>query len=148
MKKVTIYTDGGCKPNPGAGGWAAILSYGERVRELAGGERHTTNNRMEMTAAIAALSALKEPCRVDLYTDSQYLRRGITEWMKKWKKNGWRTVGKKPVLNDDLWKVLDGLQSVHQIEWHWLEGHAGHPQNERCDELAGEQVEIHSRRRA
>lgn len=148
MKKVTIYTDGGCKPNPGAGGWAAILNYEEKVRELAGGERHTTNNRMEMTAAIAALSVLKEPCRVDLYTDSQYLRRGITEWMKKWKINGWRTVSKKPVLNDDLWKTLDGLQSLHQIEWHWLEGHAGHPQNERCDELAGEQVMIHSRRRA
>jgi ribonuclease HI len=140
MEKVTVYTDGGCRPNPGIGGWAAVLLQGESIRELVGGDGNTTNNRMEMTAAIAALTSLQEPCEVDLYTDSQYLRQGVTQWMKRWKVNGWRTAAKKPVLNEDLWRALDQRLSVHIIRWHWLEGHQGHKWNERCDELATQQV--------
>jgi len=141
MKKVTIYTDGGCQPNPGIGGWAAVLIYGEKVREIFGGEGRTTNNRMEMQAALSALSTLKEPCAVDLYTDSQYLRQGITRWMKRWKLNGWRTTARQPVQNEDLWRALDQVISVHRVQWHWLEGHRGHTWNERCDELARQQIE-------
>ena len=137
---VIIHTDGACSGNPGPGGWAAILSFGTHVKELKGGEPHTTNNRMELNAAIAALEALKRPCVVDLHTDSQYLRDGITKWIKTWKRNGWRTSEKKPVKNADLWQKLDALCSRHQVRWHWLRGHVGHPLNERADALAREAI--------
>jgi ribonuclease HI len=137
---VVIHTDGACSGNPGPGGWAAILSFGAHVKELKGGELHTTNNRMELTAAIAALEALTRPCLVDLHTDSQYLRDGITKWMNKWKRNGWRTADKKPVKNADLWKRLDAASSQHQVRWHWLRGHVGHALNERADVLAREAI--------
>ncbi len=133
---VEIFTDGACRGNPGPGGWAAILRHGETERELAGGEAMTTNNRMEMTAAIAALEALKRPCRVDLYTDSQYLSDGITKWLPGWKSRDWRTADKKPVKNIDLWQRLDLAAAPHEIAWHWVRGHAGHPENERADVLA------------
>src|SRR5579872_826825 len=137
-QRVTIYTDGACSGNPGPGGWGAILSWGDHEKELKGGEAHTTNNRMELTAAITALEALTRPCIVDLYTDSQYLRGGVTEWIKNWKRNGWRTADKKPVKNIDLWQRLDAALAHHKIQWHWVKGHAGHAQNERADELARE----------
>jgi ribonuclease HI len=133
---VDIFTDGACRGNPGPGGWAAILRYGEVEKELSGGESATTNNRMEMTAAIAGLEALKRPCRVRLYTDSQYLRDGIMQWLPGWKARGWRTADKKPVKNVDLWQRLDAAASPHQVEWIWVRGHAGHPENERADALA------------
>jgi ribonuclease HI len=133
---VEIFTDGACRGNPGPGGWGAILRYGEVEKELSGGEPATTNNRMEMTAAIAALEALKRPCRVRLYTDSQYLRDGIMQWLAGWKARGWRTADKKPVKNVDLWQRLDAVAAPHQIEWIWVRGHAGHPENERADALA------------
>jgi len=136
---VVIYTDGGSVPNPGAGGWAAVLEYKGKQKELVGGEAHTTNNRMELTAAIEALESLKRACKVILYTDSEYVRKGITEWMKNWKKNNWRTRG-GAVKNKDLWIRLDAACQQHEIEWRWVPGHAGIPGNERCDELAGEQV--------
>lgn len=139
MKKVMIYTDGACSGNPGPGGWGAVLIYGAKRKELSGGEAHTTNNRMELTAAIAALRALTAPCEVDLYTDSTYLKRGITEWLKSWKRNNWkRRSGKRllPVKNIDLWQALDRLVARHQVTFHWVEGHAGDPENERCDKLA------------
>ncbi len=136
LKKVVIHTDGACEGNPGPGGWAAILRHGPHVKELTGGEAATTNNRMELQAAIAALLALKEPCDVDLYTDSEYLREGITSWVPMWKARRWRTVSRKPVKNEDLWRQLDAACSKHTIQWHWLKGHAGHPDNERCDQLA------------
>jgi ribonuclease HI len=135
-QRVTIYTDGACSGNPGPGGWGAILQFGDTTKELNGGEAHTTNNRMELMAAIAALEALKRPCAVDLHTDSQYLRNGIMTWIHGWKKNGWRTSDKKPVKNVDLWKRLDEALAHHKIQWHWVKGHAGHPMNERADELA------------
>ncbi len=135
-QRVTIYTDGACSGNPGPGGWGAILSFGDHAKELHGGEAHTTNNRMELMGAIAALEALKRPCSVDLHTDSQYLRNGIMSWIHGWKKNGWRTADKKPVKNVDLWKRLDEALAQHKIQWHWVKGHAGHTQNERADELA------------
>jgi ribonuclease HI len=138
MKEVTLYTDGFCEPNPGHGGWAAILLFGTARKELSGAEADTTNNRMELTAAIKGLEALKEPCVVDLYTDSQYLRQGITEWLPVWKERGWRTYGKKPVRNQDLWQALDRLVAKHDVTWHWVKGHAGDPLNERCDFLAAE----------
>lgn len=134
--KVIIYTDGGAKPNPGAGGWAALLIYGEHQREISGGERHTTNNQMELTAAIEALNALSRPCEIDFYTDSQYLKKGITEWIAKWRKNGWQTADKKPVLNQALWQRLDQLAQIHTVQWKWTRGHAGNPYNERVDQLA------------
>ena len=137
---VEIWTDGGCKPNPGPGGWAAILRYGETERELSGADPATTNNRMELMAAIAALEALKRPTRVRVYTDSQYLRLGITEWLKSWKARGWRTVDKKPVKNQDLWKRLDLARTRHEVVWRWVKGHSGDPLNERADELARAQV--------
>lgn len=140
LKQVVIHTDGGCDGNPGPGGWAAVLQCGGHTRELAGGEPATTNNRMELQAAIAALRALKEPCAVSLHTDSEYLREGITSWIKAWKSRGWRTVDRKPVKNDQLWRELDLLAARHQIEWHWLKGHAGHPLNERCDRLARAEI--------
>jgi ribonuclease HI len=136
--QVTIYSDGGSKPNPGPGGWAALLISGEHEAEISGGEEYTTNNQMELTAAIRALEALTRPCEVDFYTDSQYLRQGITEWIKSWRKNGWMTSAKKPVLNKDLWIELYDLTQKHQIKWHWTRGHAGDKFNERVDQLATE----------
>lgn len=133
---MTIYSDGGSKPNPGPGGWAALLISGEHEAEISGGESHTTNNQMELTAAIKALEALTRPCEVYFYTDSQYLRQGITEWIKTWRKNGWMTSAKKPVLNKDLWIELYDLTQKHQIKWHWTRGHAGDKFNERVDQLA------------
>ncbi len=140
MKRVTIHTDGGCEGNPGPGGWAAVLRHGPTVKELAGAEPATTNNRMELQAALAALRALKEPCAVEFFTDSEYLRDGITEWIARWKANGWRTADRKPVKNDDLWRALDEARAGHDIRWHWLKGHAGHPDNERCDALARAEI--------
>jgi ribonuclease HI len=132
---VIIHTDGGCAPNPGPGGWGAILTFGEHEKELKGGELHSTNNRMELTAAIAALEALKRPCLVDLYTDSEYLRIGITTWINQWKRNGWRTADRKPVKNIDLWQQLDALLALQRVRWHWVRSHAGHALNERADAL-------------
>ncbi|WP_150526181.1 ribonuclease HI [Roseibium sediminis] len=135
-RRVVIYTDGACSGNPGPGGWGAILRFGEHEKELSGGEQETTNNRMELTAAIQALNALKRPCEVDLYTDSTYVRSGISEWMNGWKARGWKTADKKPVKNADLWQELDVARDRHDVTWHWVKGHAGHPDNERADELA------------
>jgi ribonuclease HI len=136
--RVVIHTDGACSGNPGPGGWGAILEYGGKVRELSGGEALTTNNRMELMAAISALEALTRPCTVELHTDSQYLRQGITQWLAAWKRNGWRTADKKPVKNQDLWERLEKALATHTIEWRWVKGHAGHAENERADELARE----------
>jgi ribonuclease HI len=133
---VIIYTDGACRGNPGPGGWGAILTAGAHERELCGGELATTNNRMELMAAIQALEALKKPCQVELHTDSQYLRTGITEWLAGWKARGWRTAAKAPVKNEDLWRRLDEARLRHQVDWRWVKGHAGHPMNERADGLA------------
>ena len=135
---VEIFTDGSCLGNPGPGGWAAILRMGEREKEISGGERSTTNNRMEMLAAIRALAALKRPCTVALHTDSKYLIDGITGWIHGWKRRGWKTAAKKPVRNAELWQELDALAARHDVSWHWVKGHAGHPENERADELARE----------
>jgi ribonuclease HI len=140
LKSVVIHTDGGCQGNPGPGGWAAVLRFGGHVRELSGGDPATTNNRMELQAAIAGLSALKEPCAVTLHTDSEYLRNGITRWLALWKRNGWRTTDRKPVKNDDLWRLLDEAASRHPVTWQWLKGHAGHADNERCDQLAAAEM--------
>ena len=136
MKTVHIYTDGSCLGNPGPGGYGVVIEYGEHRKELAEGYRLTTNNRMEMLAAIKALEALKQPCKVILTSDSQYLKQGIESWIHNWKRNGWRTAARKPVKNADLWQALDAAVQRHQIKWEWVKGHAGHPQNERCDELA------------
>jgi ribonuclease HI len=136
--RVTIHTDGACSGNPGPGGFGAILQWGEHRRELKGGENHSTNNRMELMAAIAALETLKRTCVVDIHTDSQYLRQGITNWIHTWKRNGWRTSDKKPVKNADLWQRLDAALGHHTIHWHWVKGHAGHDLNERADQLARE----------
>lgn len=136
MSVVEIYTDGACSGNPGPGGWGAILRYNGTEKELSGGEALTTNNRMELMAAIMALEALKRPSKAALYTDSVYVRDGITKWIHGWKRNGWKTAAKKPVKNDDLWKRLDAALKSHEIEWHWVKGHAGHPENERADALA------------
>ena len=133
---VIIHTDGACSGNPGPGGWGAILESGVHRKELSGGEPQSTNNRMELMAAISALEALKGPSRVDLWTDSVYVRDGITKWIHGWRRNGWKTADKKPVKNAELWQRLDEATKRHQIEWHWLKGHAGHPENERADELA------------
>ncbi len=135
---VQIYTDGACSGNPGPGGWGVILRFGDVEKELKGGERDTTNNRMELMAAISGLEALKKPAVVDLTTDSQYVRQGITSWIFNWKKNGWRTSDKKPVKNVDLWQRLDAALHQHQVRWHWVKGHAGHAENERVDQLARE----------
>ncbi|MDR7039827.1 MULTISPECIES: ribonuclease HI [Methylobacterium] len=135
-RRVTIYTDGACSGNPGPGGWGAILIYGDTERELSGGEAHTTNNRMEILAAIEALEVLKRPCRVDLFTDSQYLRQGITEWIHGWKARGWRTADRKPVKNEDLWRRIDAARERHDVQWHWVKGHAADPLNNRVDALA------------
>jgi ribonuclease HI len=136
--KVTIYTDGGADPNPGIGGWAALLRFGQREKVLTGNEPHTTNNRMELTAAVKALEVLNRPCEIEFHTDSEYLRRGITKWIDNWRKKGWRTASGKPVSNADLWQKLDPLTKEHQIEWHWVRGHSGDPLNERVDDLARE----------
>lgn len=140
-KRIEIYTDGACSGNPGPGGWGAILRFQGSEKELSGGQPSTTNNQMELQAAIEALKALKESCVVDLYTDSQYLRQGITQWIHNWKRNGWKTSDKKPVKNQELWVSLDELVKIHSITWHWLKGHAGHPENERCDELARNEID-------
>ena len=135
---VTIHTDGACSGNPGPGGWGAVLQWGERRKDIKGGDALTTNNRMELLAAIEALNTLKRPCSVDLFTDSQYVRGGITEWIHGWKRNNWRTSAKKPVKNDDLWKALDEALARHDVRWHWVKGHAGDPMNEEADRLARE----------
>lgn len=136
MKHVQLITDGACLGNPGKGGWACILRFGEHKRELYGSEPHTTNNRMEITAAIEGLKRLKETCSVEIITDSEYLKNGITKWIKGWKRNGWLSTDKKPVKNQDLWKALDELVNAHQTQWTWTKGHASHEDNNRCDELA------------
>jgi ribonuclease HI len=136
MKTVEVFTDGACSGNPGPGGWGAILRYGEKQKELCGGLQLTTNNQMELMGAIEALNALKQPCSVILTTDSVYVRDGITKWMPGWKRNGWRTADKKPVKNLELWQALDAARTPHDVDWRWVKGHAGHPENERADELA------------
>ena len=134
--RVVIYSDGACSGNPGPGGWGALLIYGDKRKELSGGEPLTTNNRMELRAATEALDILKRSCNVDLHTDSQYVRNGIMQWIHRWKANGWRTAGKDPVKNEDLWRRLDEATKRHNVTWHWVKGHAGHEENERADELA------------
>ncbi|MDD3763963.1 MAG: ribonuclease HI [Nevskiales bacterium] len=138
MKQVVIHTDGACKGNPGPGGWGVLLEYAGRVRRLKGGEAETTNNRMELMAAIRALEALTEPCAVTLYTDSSYVMQGLTEWLPGWKRRGWRTAANKPVKNQDLWQRLDAAAARHQVEWQWVKGHSGHDGNEEADRLANE----------
>jgi ribonuclease HI len=135
-EKVVVFTDGACSGNPGPGGWGAILTFKGVEKELKGGEQHTTNNRMELMAAISALEAMKRPCLVELHTDSQYVKNGITSWIHNWKRNGWRTADKKPVKNEDLWRRLDEALAIHKVDWRWVKGHAGHDMNERADALA------------
>ncbi len=139
-QKVEIYTDGACKGNPGPGGWGAVLRFGPHEKEIFGGEANTTNNRMELLAVIEALRLLKRPCTIAVHTDSQYVQKGISEWLKGWKARGWRTASKEPVKNADLWQILDSLTQPHRISWHWVKGHAGHPENERADRLANDGV--------
>ena len=138
---IQIYTDGACRGNPGPGGWGALLKFGSKEKQLYGGESLTTNNRMELRAVIEALSALKRPCNVSVTSDSTYVLKGINEWLPNWKKRGWLTSGKKPVKNDDLWKSLDSLKSIHKIEWHWVKGHSGHFENELVDQLANKGID-------
>jgi ribonuclease HI len=139
---VTIYTDGACKGNPGPGGWGALLVWGDHEREIFGGERLTTNNRMELTAVIRALESLKRPCSIDLYTDSQYVKQGIQQWIHNWKRNGWRTSDKKPVKNAELWQELELAAARHDVRWHWVKGHNDHPGNTRADALANRGVGV------
>jgi ribonuclease HI len=134
--RVEAFTDGACKGNPGPGGWGVLLRWGETEKELCGGEALTTNNRMELTAVIRALEALTRPTRIEITTDSQYVKRGVTEWMARWKRNGWMTAAKQPVKNRELWESLDRALGPHRVSWHWVKGHAGHPENERADALA------------
>jgi len=141
MTRVIMYTDGACRGNPGPGGWGALLIAGKNERELYGGEEVTTNNRMELTAAIKALKALNRKCKVSIYTDSEYVRKGITEWLDAWKQRGWKTAAKKPVKNMDLWRELDALTAEQDIEWHWVKGHSGNPGNDRADELANRGID-------
>lgn len=141
MKSIQIFTDGACRGNPGPGGWGAVLIYGEHTRHLMGAEPLTTNNRMELQAAISALQALKLPCKVELTTDSQYVKNGITSWLAAWEKNGWRTANKKPVKNQDLWQDLQSALGPHEVSWHWVKGHSGHPENELADELANRAID-------
>jgi len=141
LSRVVIYTDGACRGNPGPGGWGAVLRSNGREKELFGGEPDTTNNRMELTAAIRALAELKRPCEVDLFTDSEYLRLGITQWMKHWKQRGWKTASRKPVKNQDLWQALDAEAARHDVRWHWVKGHAGDEGNEWADELANRGID-------
>lgn len=140
LQQIEIFTDGACSGNPGPGGWAAILRYGDNEKELSGGELETTNNRMELTAVIKALEALKRPCRITVTTDSEYVKKGVTEWLEGWKKKGWKTASKKPVANRDLWEMLDAEIHKHKMRWEWVRGHEGHPENERCDELARQAI--------
>ena len=142
MTLVRIFTDGACQGNPGPGGWAAILEAGPQRREITGYEPATTNNRMELRAALEGLRQLKQRCDVELYTDSQYVKNGMEQWLAKWKRNGWRTAGKQPVKNADLWEALDDLAGRHQVSWHWVRGHNGHVENERCDFLANEAIRL------
>ena len=137
---VEIYSDGACRGNPGPGGWGFLMKIDGKTRELFGGEANTTNNRMELTAVIRALESLERPSRVRVYTDSQYVQKGISEWIRGWKRKGWKTADKKPVKNEDLWKCLDQLNAAHQVEWHWVRGHSGHPENERADALANQGI--------
>jgi ribonuclease HI len=141
LNQVQVFTDGACRGNPGPGGWGAILRYGRHEKEIWGGEYETTNNRMELTAAIEALRALNRRCRVDLYTDSQYVRMGITEWLANWKKKNWKNASRKPVKNQDLWRALDEESARHEVHWHWVKGHSGHPENERADALANRGID-------
>ncbi|MGC9386218.1 MAG: ribonuclease HI [Hydrogenovibrio sp.] len=141
MQEVEIFTDGGCRGNPGPGGWGALLRFGEFEKTLKGAEPDTTNNRMELTAAIEGLKALKRPCKVILTTDSQYVKNGITQWMANWKRNNWRTAAKKPVKNQELWQALEAALQPHDVEWRWVKGHAGHAENERVDALANEAMD-------
>ncbi len=141
MKKVVIYTDGACRGNPGPGGWGALLRYGDTERELFGGELETTNNRMELLAAIEALKALNKPCSVDLTTDSVYVKNGITTWLDGWKQKGWKTAARQPVKNVDLWQALDEQNQRHHVRWHWVKGHSGHAGNERADQLANRGID-------
>jgi ribonuclease HI len=141
LSRVVIYTDGACRGNPGPGGWGALLSYNGREKELFGGEAETTNNRMELMAAIRGLSALSRACQVDLYTDSEYLRLGITQWMANWKRRGWKTASRKPVKNQDLWQALDAEAARHDVRWHWVKGHSGDEGNERADDLANRGID-------
>jgi ribonuclease HI len=141
MKHVTIYTDGACRGNPGPGGWGVLLRYGKKDKTLFGGESSTTNNRMELMAAIQALAALREPCLVELYTDSQYVQKGISEWLPGWKKKNWKKADKKPVKNADLWQLLDHEASRHQVSWHWVKGHSDHPENDLADSLANQAID-------
>jgi ribonuclease HI len=148
-KRVVVHTDGGCHGNPGPGGWAAVLRYGRQELEVGGGDPDTTNNRMELSAAIGALSALNQSCQVELHTDSQYLRKGITEWIHGWKRKGWRTAEGEPVKNEDLWRRLDELVARHTVEWRWVKGHAGNELNERCDRRASAEIaKVKSRRQS
>lgn len=140
-KTVELFTDGACRGNPGRGGWGVVLRYGDREKTLYGGERHTTNNRMELTAAIEGLAALREHCEVIVTTDSQYVRQGITQWLANWKSRGWRTAAKAPVKNQDLWQRLDELAQRHSVEWHWVKGHSGHRENELADALANRAID-------
>jgi len=141
MKHVYIYTDGACRGNPGPGGWGALLRYGDIEKKIYGAEDHTTNNRMELTAAIKALQVLKQECKIELYTDSQYVKKGMTEWLKDWKKRGWKTADKKPVKNADLWEILDVETHRHQVSWHWVKGHSDHPENDIADALANQAID-------
>jgi ribonuclease HI len=141
MKHVQIYTDGACRGNPGPGGWGVLMRYGSHEKTLSGGERDTTNNRMELMAAIQALAALSQSCKVELHTDSQYLQKGITEWIKSWKKHGWKKADKKPVKNADLWQALDHETSRHEVRWHWVKGHSGHPENDLVDSIANQAID-------
>jgi ribonuclease HI len=141
VPNVEAFTDGACRGNPGPGGWGVVLRAGSNVKELFGGDPATTNNRMELRAAIEALTALKQPCKVDLYTDSVYVRSGIMEWLPAWRARGWRTADKKPVKNQDLWEALSAQAARHDVTWHWVKGHSGHPENERADELANEGID-------
>ena len=140
-ERVELFTDGACRGNPGPGGWGAVLRFRDREKELFGGEPQTTNNRMELMAVIRGLQALSRACAVDVTTDSVYVKNGITQWIHNWKRNGWRTAAKKPVKNDDLWRMLDEVAARHDIHWHWVKGHAGHPENERADALANRGID-------
>ncbi|MED5239859.1 MAG: ribonuclease HI [Pseudomonadota bacterium] len=141
VKKVAIFTDGACRGNPGPGGWGVVLRYGDKEKEMHGGEPETTNNRMELMAAIAGLEALRQPCHVTLTTDSRYVMDGVTQWMPNWKKRGWKTASKQPVKNVDLWQRLDAATAPHEIQWQWVKGHSGHPENERADALANKGID-------